>query len=82
MRIPSLLADPGDRVGEFGGAGRGLAQPEGKARGCSLRVGHPHNARLHLQDLPGRVPELKDVADVGLDGEVFMHRADEGPLGL
>ena len=60
---------------------RPFAEPEGNGRRLALCVGDSHDAALDLQDSPGGVAELKDVADVGFDGKVFIERADERSSG-
>ena len=71
-----------DRRRQLDAPSRRLAQPEGNRRRRAVRVGDPNDARGHLQDPPGAVAELKDVAGVALDGEVLVQRADEQLLGL
>ena len=36
-----------------------------------------HHARVHLQDSPRSVAELKDIARHALDREIFVDRANE-----
>ncbi len=47
-----------------------------------MRVSDAHAARDHLHDLPRGVAELKHVARVALDREVFVQRPDKGVFRL
>ena len=59
-----------------------LAQPERNRRRRTRRVGDAHVTAGHLEHAPGRVPELKHIARVRLDGEVFVQRPDERLAGI
>ena len=82
LRVLAARAHPAHGGRQLARPGGRLAQPEGKRRRRPLRVGHPHHPRLDLQDPPGGVAELEDVAHAGLDGEVFVHRPDRSLLRL
>jgi hypothetical protein len=60
----------------------GLAEPERNVRRRAFRVGHADHAGAHLQHAPRRVAELKDIARVAFDREVFVQRPDEGVFRL
>ena len=81
-RTGALVAHAADLQRQLRAATRALAEPEGQVRRRTLRVGDAHGAGLDLEHAPGRVPELEDVVDVGLDREVLVQRADEQALGL
>src|SRR5581483_2067864 len=65
-----------DRLGEFGRAGRRLAQPKGDGGGQVAGVVDPHGADLDLVHPPRVSAQQEDVAGGGLDREVLVHRAD------
>src|ERR1700730_14996192 len=67
---------------ELARARRSLAEPEGDRRRGPARVLHAHATALHAPDAPGVVAEQDDVAGERLDGEVLVHRADEGLVRL
>src|SRR5262249_57179835 len=54
-----------------------LDERDGRGGRRAFRTGDAADADGDLPDLPRRVAELKDVAGVALDGEVFVQRADE-----
>ncbi len=75
-------AQPSDSPGQFGAPGRRLPEPERNVGWLALGVRHPHDAGAYLEDAPGRVPQLEDVARHALDGEVFVEGPDEGVFRL
>ena len=71
-----------DLLGQLGGAGRRLAQPERHGRRRIARVPDPHHARLHPADLPGVAAEQEDVAGHRLHGPVLVDGPDERVVGV
>ena len=69
-----------DLVGEFPGAARSLAQPEGDGRQIALGVFDPDPSAFHPAHLPRSIAQQEDVAGHALDGEVLVYRADESPF--
>ena len=67
---------------EFDGAAGGFAEPEGNGRRRALGIDHTDRALDDAPNLPGRIPEQKDVASDALDGEVLVDGADEGVVGF
>ena len=79
LELGPQVADLG---AQFGGAGRGLPQPEGDGRGEVGGVAHPDGARLHLDHPPRVGPQEEDVAGGRLDGEVLVDRTHGDALGV
>ena len=77
-----LRAQFRDGLRELAGAGRGLAQPEGRAGREPVRVLDEDPARADVPDPPRHVAEQKDVVPLALDGKVLVEPADEGPGGF
>ena len=70
------------RLGELGGPGRSLAEPERDRRRKVAGVVHAHRADLDLGHPPRMGTEQEDVARGGLDGEVLVHRAHGHAVGV
>ncbi len=70
------------RLGELGGAGGGLAQPERDRRRQVPRVVDPDRADLDLGHPPRVRAQEEDVPRGRLDREVLVHRADRHPVGI
>ena len=77
-----LFAKARHRGGQLRRPGRRLADPERDARRLAAGVLDADLPRLDLENSPGRVAELEDVARHALDGEVFVDRPYRSPLGL
>jgi hypothetical protein len=71
-----------DGLRQLVAARRRLAEPERDRRRQAVRIGDPDRATRDLEDPPGRVTELEDVARVRLDREVLVERADESVAGI
>ena len=67
---------------QLGGSAGRFAEPERNGRRRAVRVGDADHAAGHLQDPPRAVAELKDVAGVAFDREVFVQRAEERLVGV
>ena len=80
-QFADLLAQRGDLLGKFRGAGGRFATPEGHVGRSALGVFDEDAAGLHAADAPGSVAEKHDVAGQALDGEVFVHRANDVVFG-
>ena len=59
-----------------------FAVPEGNRRRRAVRVLDPDAPGLDAADAPRRRAEQEHVARQALDGEVFVERADDRPVGL
>ncbi len=71
-------AEIADSARQLVAASRGFAEPEGNRRRCAFRVGHAYCSGGDLQDAPGGVAELKDVARRAFDCEILVQRAHKG----
>ena len=69
-----------DLVGEFPGAARGFAQPEGDGGQIAVGIFDPHAPAFHAADFPGSVAQQEDVAGHALDGEVLVDGAHESSV--
>ena len=47
-----------------------------------MRIGDADHPASHLQDAPRAVAELKNIAGVAFNREVFVQRAEERPVGI
>ena len=81
-RASIIAREVADRARELVAPRRRLAEPERNGRRRALRIRHADGAARDLQDPPGRVAELKDVAGRALDREVLVQRADERLVGI
>ena len=77
-----LGAQARHRGGQFVGAARRLAQPEGNGRRLSVGVLDAHRAALDAQYPVRCVAQLEHVALQAFDGEVLVDGADRHSLGL
>jgi hypothetical protein len=75
-----FIAHPRDGVRHLGATGRRLTKPERDIRRLAGGIGHPQSGALHPQHPPGGVAQLKDIAGHAVNGEVFIHGADDMPL--
>jgi hypothetical protein len=75
-----FLAQPRYAKRQFVAASRRFAKPERNARWCALRIFHAKTVALDALDAIARVAELENVARHALDGEIFIHGADDGGL--
>ena len=71
-----------DLLGQLGGAGGRLAQPERDGGRLALGVDHPDDPGADLADLPRVGAEQEDVAGHRLGGPVLVDRADEQVVRL
>ena len=83
MRVGDVFTQLADPARELHGALGRLATPEGHGRGLAVRIFDVHAARgFDGGDAPGSVAKLDDIADAGVDGEVFIKGGDLMAVGL
>ena len=80
--MPDFFAQRRHFIRKLARARRRFAEPEGDRRRLAGRVGDAHRSRLDLQHAPRCIAQLEYVADVRLDGEILVERADVYALGL
>ena len=71
-----------DERRQLSGPARRFAEPERNGRRRAMGIGDADHAAGDLQDAPRAVAELKDVAGVAFDREVFVQRAEERLVGI